>query len=181
MDAPDALACNFVDPQLSSRLGDAPLLDAAALDRAVAVPWTEGLHAAIERWSAFARVGAPAYDFYRDTLPKVRAWALEQHPQPPLTLLRRGEPWSLALSPRHARHLLACAFFLGTLDTNTAGGLSLAGLYELEESSAVERIVCLLAYLHTADAADDVPSRSFQGKPCASASSRETPVWIASM
>ncbi len=161
MDAPDALANNFVDPALSPRLGDAPLVDAAALDRAVAQPWTGGLHAAIERWSAFARADAPAYDFYRDTLPKLRAWALERHPQPALTLLRRGEPGSLALSPRHARHLLASAFFLGTLETSTAGGLSLAGLYESEESSAVERIVCLLAYLHTADAADDAPSLTY--------------------
>lgn len=161
MSAPDALASNFVDPALPSRLGDAPLADAAALDRAVAHPWTAGLHAAIERWSGFARADAPAYDFYRDTLPKVRAWALELHPHPALMLLPRGRPGSLSLSPRHARHLLACALFLGTLDVKTAGSLSLAQLYESEESSAVERIVCLLAYLHQADAADDAPTLTY--------------------
>jgi poly(ADP-ribose) glycohydrolase len=158
MEAPDP---SFVDPDLASRLGDAPIADAAALDRALDRSWTAGLHAAIACWTELARANDPAYDFYRDTLPKVRAWALDRHPQAPLRLLRRGEPGSLSISPRHARHLLACAFFLGTLEANSAGSLSLTSLYVSQQPAAIERIVCLLAYFHVADDAPEAPAITY--------------------
>lgn len=160
MNPPDALAHAFVDPALALRLGDAPLADADALDRAIDHPWLAGLHRAIEVWSDHARRDHPGYDFYRDTLPMVRAWALERHPDA-LPLLRQGAPASVSLSPRRARHLLACAFFLGTLEADSAGSLSLTGLYVSPEPAAVERIVCLLAYLHAADEAADLPSLTY--------------------
>ncbi|MFO0603410.1 MAG: hypothetical protein U0324_09565 [Polyangiales bacterium] len=161
MSAPDDFDPSFVDPDLAARLDGNALADAADLDRAVAHPWTAGLHTAIAAWTDLARADAPAYDFYRDTLPKVRAWALDRHPDAPLALLRRGEPSRLALSPRHARHLLACAFFLGTLDVATAGSLSLTGLYVSQQPSAVERLICLLAYFHAADDAGDAPTLTY--------------------
>lgn len=165
METPDtsdlALAHGFVDPALAERLTDNPLDDGDALDEAVAHPWTEGLHAAIARWTYFARERDENYDFYRDTLPKVRAWALDRHPERPLALLRAGTDDRVTLSQRHARHLLACAFFLGTLDTVSAGSLSLTSLYVSTSPSAVERIVCLLAYFHAADDASDAPTLTY--------------------
>ena len=158
METTDPRAGAFVDPDLAARIADAPLDDADALARALDHEWNDGLFAAIARWTELARRDAPAYDFYRDLLPKLRAWALDAHPHRPLDVLRMGETARVALSPRHARHLLACAFFLGTLDSLTAGSLSLTALYRSPQPSSIERIVCLFAYFHAADEASDDPT-----------------------
>ncbi len=151
----------FVDPELATRLDDAPLDDADALARVLDHPWNDGLIAAIARWTDFARRDRPDYDFFRDTLPRLRAWALDRHGHGPLDTLRTGEASRVALSQRHARHLLACAFFLGTLDSRKAGSLSLTSLYRSPQPPSVERIVCLLAYFHVADEVSDEPTITY--------------------
>ncbi len=151
----------FVDPELAARLTDAPLDDADALARVLDHPWNDGLLAGIARWTDFAQREAPDYDFYRDTLPKLRAWALDAHAHRPIDTLCTGEASRVSISQRHARHLLACAFFLGTLDSRKAGSLSLTALYRSPQPPSVERIACLLAYFHVADDASDEPTITY--------------------
>lgn len=158
---PIAPVGDFIDPELVARLAEASLDDADALASAIDHAWNDGLHAAIAYWTDIARRETPDYDFYRDQLPRIRTWALDLHPHRPLEVLRTGTSSRVTLSPRHARHLLASAFFLGTLDSPTAGSLSLSGLYRSQLPPSVERIVCLLAYFHAADGASDDATLSF--------------------
>lgn len=148
----------FVDPELVDRLTDAPLDSLESLARVIDHPWNDGLAAAIARWTDFAQDAHPDYDFFLHTLPKIRAWALDLHPHRPIDILRAGETSELTLSQRHVRHLLACAFFLGTTDSPKAGSLSLTSLYRSQSPTSIERLACLFAYFHTADEASDEPT-----------------------
>ncbi len=158
MDSVTSTDRTFVDPELVARLTDAPLDSLDSLARVLDHPWNDGLAAAIARWTDFAQDARPDYDFFRDTIPKLRAWALDLHPHRPIDMLRAGEAGEITLSQRHVRHLLACAFFLGTLDSTKAGSLSLTSLYRSQSPPSVERLVCLFAYFHIADEVSDEPS-----------------------
>ncbi|MBI5517366.1 MAG: hypothetical protein HY909_26570 [Deltaproteobacteria bacterium] len=119
------------------------------------------LKRAVDAFQGFARESAPGFDFYTDLLPQLREWALDSGTHRPLPLLRSGEPGRVELSERQVRHILACAFFLGTISAPSAGTLSLLGVYLAPWQEAVERVLCLLAYFHRSHDAREVPSVVF--------------------